>query len=149
MIDVDGDTAWEVLDPETREKIKERILEIYEGEGVMSPERLEKETNFPIPVIATAIVELIEQGEIVEDNVDIPTLSALIRRTNYNVERLIQSHDYLTDTLSKTKKAEQLFELVSQYDRYIKKKREESDEFNDILTVTEYYKKNWGNNNDK
>lgn len=92
MSDDFGGVAWDVLNPKTRDTIKEEIFSIYErDDGVISSiEDVQKELgeSVPLGVVAIAIGELIEEGKIVEEDVDIDDILAVVRQNRFSISNL-------------------------------------------------------------
>jgi hypothetical protein len=96
--------AWDVLDKKTRSLLKEEIMSIYrESDGEFSIDDIcEKlEEKVPVEVIIVAVGELIEEGKVIEEDVDPGDILAITRQNKKTLERLEKKVDIVADGLVK------------------------------------------------
>lgn len=83
---VSGEKAWDSVDWKTRETIKEGVM--VESENGIETDEIAKKLNIPEPVVVMAVAELIDEGRLIEPDVEIGEVMAVARQNRNTLDRI-------------------------------------------------------------
>jgi hypothetical protein len=83
---ISGEKAWDSVDGRTRDTIKEGVM--AESENGIETDEIAKKLNIPEPVVVMAVAELIDEGRLIEPDVEIGEVMAVARQNRNTLDRI-------------------------------------------------------------